>query len=170
MNFLQDHAHSAIFPTTGVPQDYRQLHFYLVQFDGFSSTDSLQIKQTGGGNLGDLKLWLPVSALGSEGGKLRCPLFLPVPCSCTTLLCGVYGGLVTLLSVVAAHTTVITGHIAVLLVDSTSPQRSSRQHTQGIRVHVLLVDTLAERCCRRCHLLLEAVACNCDRCLGAQHM
>lgn len=80
---------------------------------------------------------------GFWGGKLQALLFLSVPCSCSTLLCGVYGGLVAVLSIVAAHTTVITGHVAVLLVDSTSSQRSSGQHTQGVWVH-MLVDTLAE--------------------------
>ena len=100
------------------------------------------------------------------------PLFLPVPHSCITLLCGVYGGLVAVLSVVATDTTVITGHIAVLLIDSSSPQCRSGQHPQKVRVH-LLVNMLTVRCCRR-HLLLEAVVCGRRdrhrRSLGAQHV
>ena len=100
------------------------------------------------------------------------PLFLPAMRSCITLLCGVYGGLVAVLSVVATDSTVKTGHIAALLIDSASSQSCSGQHPQRIRVHVL-VDPLAERCRRR-HLLLEVVGCGCgDRHrggLGAQHM
>lgn len=93
-------------------------------------------------------------------------------CVAVTLLCGVYGGLVAVLSVVSAHSAVITGHVPVLLIDSAAPQRGGGQHPQRIRVHVL-VDTLAERR-RRCHLLLEVVVCcrrGRHRCrLGAQHV
>lgn len=80
--------------------------------------------------------------------------------------------MVAVLSVVAAHPTVITGHVAVLLIDSTSAHGSSGYHTQGVRVHVL-VDALAERRGRR-HLLLEVVVCGRCGChyggLGAQHV
>lgn len=77
--------------------------------------------------------------------------------------------MVAVLSVVTTHTAVITGQMAVLLVDSASSECScsSRQHPQVVWVHVR-VHSLTIRCRR--HLLLQVVVSGHGCSLGAQHV